>query len=107
MRYACRDRDYGSKKHCVFCLKTALLTLDLRRIGLMSCNPAMGGLAKGQLIKEIDALGGEMNAFTSKEYTCFYARVIDTDLPMAIDVVSDLITSSIVTALDVDAERLQ
>jgi predicted Zn-dependent peptidase len=46
-----------------------------------------------------------MNAFTSKEYTCFYARVIDTDLPMAIDVVSDLITSSVVTALDVDAER--
>jgi predicted Zn-dependent peptidase len=46
-----------------------------------------------------------MNAFTSKEYTCFYARVIDTDLPMAIDVISDLITSSVVTALDVDAER--
>jgi len=53
----------------------------------------------------IESVGGEMNAFTSKEYTCFYARVIDTDLPMAIDVVSDLITSSIVTALDVDAER--
>jgi predicted Zn-dependent peptidase len=47
-----------------------------------------------------------MNAFTSKEYTCFYARVIDTDLPMAIDVVSDLITSSVVTALDVrDMEK--
>ena len=53
----------------------------------------------------IESVGGEMNAFTSKEYTCFYARVIDTDLPMAIDVVSDLITSSIITALDVDAER--
>jgi predicted Zn-dependent peptidase len=53
----------------------------------------------------IESVGGEMNAFTSKEYTCFYARVIDTDLPMAIDVVSDLITSSIVSALDVDAER--
>ena len=53
----------------------------------------------------IEAVGGEMNAFTSKEYTCFYARVIDTDLPIAIDVVSDLITSSIVSALDVDAER--
>ena len=53
----------------------------------------------------VEAVGGEMNAFTSKEYTCFYARVIDTDLPMAIDVVSDLITSSIVSALDVDAER--
>jgi predicted Zn-dependent peptidase len=53
----------------------------------------------------IESVGGEMNAFTSKEYTCFYARVIDTDLPMAINVVSDLITSSIVSALDVDAER--
>ncbi len=53
----------------------------------------------------VESVGGEMNAFTSKEYTCFYARVIDTDLPMAIDVVSDLITSSVVTALDVDAER--
>jgi|UniRef100_UPI00404AB6C5 predicted Zn-dependent peptidase len=53
----------------------------------------------------IESVGGEMNAFTSKEYTCFYARVIDTDLPMAIDIVSDLITSSIVSALDVDAER--
>uniref|UniRef100_UPI004049EDA8 M16 family metallopeptidase n=1 Tax=Candidatus Planktophila sp. TaxID=2175601 RepID=UPI004049EDA8 len=53
----------------------------------------------------IESVGGEMNAFTSKEYTCFYARVIDTDLPMAINIVSDLITSSIVSALDVDAER--
>ncbi len=58
-----------------------------------------------EISSAIESVGGEMNAFTSKEYTCFYARVIDTDLPMAIDVVSDLITSSIVTALDVDAER--
>ena len=52
----------------------------------------------------IEAVGGEMNAFTSKEYTCFYARVIDTDLPLAIDVISDLITSSIVQIDDVKAE---
>ncbi len=58
-----------------------------------------------EISSSIESVGGEMNAFTSKEYTCFYARVIDTDLPMAIDVVSDLITSSIVSALDVDAER--
>ncbi len=58
-----------------------------------------------EISSSIESVGGEMNAFTSKEYTCFYARVIDTDLPMAIDVVSDLITSSIVTELDVDAER--
>ena len=58
-----------------------------------------------EISSAIESVGGEMNAFTSKEYTCFYARVIDTDLPMAINVISDLITSSIVTALDVDAER--
>jgi len=53
----------------------------------------------------IEAVGGEMNAFTGKEYTCFYARVIDTDLPLAVDVIADLITSSLVAAADVDAER--
>lgn len=52
----------------------------------------------------IEAVGGEMNAFTSKEYTCFYARVIDSDLTLAIDVLSDLITSSVVEAADVKAE---
>lgn len=53
----------------------------------------------------IEAVGGEMNAFTSKEYTCFYARVIDSDLPLAIDVISDLITSSVGRPEDVEAER--
>ena len=58
-----------------------------------------------EISSSIESVGGEMNAFTGKEYTCFYARVIDTDLAMAIDVISDLITSSVVTATDVDAER--
>ena len=58
-----------------------------------------------EISSAIESVGGEMNAFTSKEYTCFYARVIDSDLPMAVDVISDLITSSKVTESDVDAER--
>ncbi|MHB8340105.1 MAG: M16 family metallopeptidase [Mycobacteriales bacterium] len=53
----------------------------------------------------IDAVGGELNAFTTKEYTCFYARVLERDLELAVDVVSDLVTSSLVTAQDVAAER--
>jgi len=58
-----------------------------------------------EISSSIESVGGEMNAFTSQEYTCFYARVIDTDLPLAVDVISDLITTSLVTAKDVDAER--
>ncbi|WP_329137212.1 insulinase family protein [Streptomyces sp. NBC_01476] len=53
----------------------------------------------------IDMVGGEMNAFTAKEYTCYYARVLDTDLPLAIDVVSDMLTSSLIRQEDLDAER--
>jgi predicted Zn-dependent peptidase len=53
----------------------------------------------------LDAVGGEMNAFTGKEYTCFYARVLDNDLPIAVDVISDMITSSLVRTSDVDSER--
>ena len=53
----------------------------------------------------MDAVGGEMNAFTAKEYTCYYARVLDEDLALAVDVVSDLVLSSVVTADDVEVER--
>jgi predicted Zn-dependent peptidase len=53
----------------------------------------------------LDAVGGELNAFTGKEYTCYYARVLDADLPLAIDVLSDMVTSSLIEPKDVEAER--
>ncbi|MFF3439020.1 M16 family metallopeptidase [Streptosporangium sp. NPDC002721] len=53
----------------------------------------------------IEGIGGEINAFTAKEYTCYYARVLDEDLRVAIDVLSDVVTSSIISAEDVEAER--
>jgi predicted Zn-dependent peptidase len=53
----------------------------------------------------LDAVGGEFNAFTAKEYTCFHARVLDDDLPLAVDVLGDMITSSLIAPADVEAER--
>lgn len=53
----------------------------------------------------LDAVGGEFNAFTAKEYTCFHARVLDEDLPLAVDVIGDMITSSTLHPEDVEAER--
>jgi predicted Zn-dependent peptidase len=53
----------------------------------------------------IEGIGGEINAFTAKEYTCYYARVLDEDLPLAIDVLADVVTSSLITPEDVESER--
>ena len=53
----------------------------------------------------IEAVGGDLNAFTTKEYTCYYARVLDADLPLAIDVVCDVVTDALIRAEDVEQER--
>jgi predicted Zn-dependent peptidase len=53
----------------------------------------------------LEAVGGDLNAFTSKEYTCFYARSLDRDLALAVDILADMVTSAVVAAPDVDAER--
>ena len=58
-----------------------------------------------EIAEVMDAVGGEMNAFTAKEYTCYYARVLDEDLPLAVDVVSDMVLGSLVRTEDVEAER--
>ena len=53
----------------------------------------------------LDAVGGEFNAYTAREYTCYHARVLDEDLPMVVDVLGDMMTASRIDAVDVEAER--
>lgn len=57
------------------------------------------------IAEALDAVGGEMNAFTSKELTCFYARVLDGDLPLAMDVLADMLRDAQNAPKDVEAER--
>ncbi len=57
------------------------------------------------IAEALDDVGGELNAFTSREHTCFYARVLDRDLPLAMDVLSDIIVDARNDAGDVEAER--
>ncbi|WP_408058045.1 M16 family metallopeptidase [Verrucosispora sioxanthis] len=58
-----------------------------------------------EISSAIEAVGGETNAFTTKEYTCYYARVLDEDLPLAIDVMCDLVADSLLEPADVETER--
>src|SRR3954468_17786828 len=57
------------------------------------------------IASEMDAVGGEFNAFTEKEHTCYYATVLDRDLPLAIDIVADVVLDATITAQDIDIER--
>ncbi len=90
------------------------------RVGSRDETPALNGathylehvLFKGterrtalDISSAIDAVGGEMNAFTTKEFTCYYARILDADLPLAIDIVCDMLTSSVIAADEVESER--
>lgn len=58
-----------------------------------------------QIAEDLDAVGGQLNAFTTKEYTCYYARVLDEHFDLAIDVLSDMIFASKFDAQDIDRER--
>ncbi len=58
-----------------------------------------------EISASIEAVGGDLNAFTTKEYTCYYARVLDADLPLAIDVVCDVVTDALIRTVDVEQER--
>ena len=63
------------------------------------------GRTAGQLAEEMDAVGGQVNAFTTKECTCFYARVLDAHLPRAADILCDMFFSSRFDDADVETER--
>ncbi|MDK2798527.1 MAG: hypothetical protein PWQ70_146 [Clostridiales bacterium] len=57
------------------------------------------------IAESIDCIGGQLNAFTGKEYTCFYTKTLDTHLDIAIDVLSDMLFSSRIDQRDIDVER--
>jgi len=57
------------------------------------------------IAESLDAVGGELNAFTSKELTCFHARVLDVDLPVAFEVLADMLVNARNRAEDIEAER--
>src|SRR5580765_1479303 len=57
------------------------------------------------IARSMDAVGGDFNAVTDKEYTCYYATVIDRDVSLAIDIVCDVVLSATVAAKDVEVER--
>ena len=58
-----------------------------------------------EISSSLEAVGGDINAFTTQEYTCFHAKVLDRDMKLVIDTLSDMLTSSNVTNEDVDQER--
>ena len=58
-----------------------------------------------QIAEEMDAVGGVLNAFTSKEHTCYYAKVLDEDLPLAIDLLTDIFLHSNFDGDEIERER--
>ena len=58
-----------------------------------------------QIAEEMDAVGGLLNAFTSKEHTCYYAKVLDEDLPLASDLLTDIFLNSSFDGEEIERER--
>ena len=90
------------------------------RVGSMMETPAENGLShflehmvfKGtekrstrDIAEEMDAVGGQMNAFTGKDCTCFYAKIIDEDLPLAVDILSDMTLHASLDETEFNKER--
>lgn len=58
------------------------------------------------IAREFDRIGGDLNAYTSKEYTCYYAKVLDHHAPLAVDVLADMFFNSVMDPVEIDKERL-
>ena len=58
-----------------------------------------------QIAEEMDAVGGVLNAFTSKEHTCYYAKILDENLPLAIDLLTDIFLHSVFDPDEIERER--
>src|ERR687891_1298999 len=58
-----------------------------------------------QIAEEMDAVGGVLNAFTAKEHTCYYAKVLDENLPLAIDLLTDIFLHSVFDGDEIERER--
>ncbi len=58
-----------------------------------------------QIAEEMDAIGGVLNAFTAKEHTCYYAKILDEDLPLAIDLLTDIFLHSVFDRDEIERER--
>jgi predicted Zn-dependent peptidase len=58
-----------------------------------------------EIADAFDAVGGDVNAFTGKEYTCYYCRVLDDELPMALDILGDMVNNSLLDEKEFEAER--
>ena len=69
---------------------------------LFKATPTRGSV---EIAQSVDAVGGELNAFTAKEHTCYYAHVLDDDLELAVDLVSDVVLNGVCAPDDVELER--
>ncbi|MBU9672055.1 insulinase family protein [Planococcus sp. CP5-4] len=58
------------------------------------------------IAREFDRIGGDLNAYTSKEYTCYYAKVLDHHAPLAVEVLADMFFNSVMDPVEIDKERL-
>jgi predicted Zn-dependent peptidase len=64
-----------------------------------------GTRTAASIAEDFDSVGGDLNAFTAKEHTCYYAQVLDTDLELAVRVLADVVTDALLAPADVEIER--